>query len=129
MPLATAMTGGTVAQAPESKEALQRLQAILNPPASAARQDWSARPSVLTVRIGDLTASLIEKAGGDGQALAITHERELIGIVIPVTRGLVELLIEQNMSRVLYNIGLSEKQIRTSDMMTTLDEALYQADA
>ena len=126
--LAAAMVGGTVAQTPESKEILERLQMALNPSASAAWQEGrSAGPSVITVRIGDVTAGLIEKAGADGQTLAITHERELIGIVIPVTPGLVEFLIEQNMSRVLYNIGLSEKQIRTPEKMTTLDEALDQA--
>jgi hypothetical protein len=130
LPLVAALVGGTVAQAPESKETLERLRAALNPSASAAGQeDWPAGPSVITVRIGDLTAGLIEKAGADGQTLAITHERELIGIVIPVTPGLVEFLIEQNMSRVLYNIALSEKQIRTPGKMTTLDEALDQASA
>jgi hypothetical protein len=128
--LAAAMVGGTVAQTPETKEILERLRVALNPSASAAgREDRLAGPSVITVRIGDLTASLIEKAGAAGKTLAITHERELIGIVIPVTPGLVEFLIEQNMSRVLYNIALSEKQIRTPDKMTTLDEALDQADA
>jgi hypothetical protein len=40
----------------------------------------------------------------------------------------VEFLLEQNMSRVLYNIGLGEKQISTPDLMVTLDEALRPAD-
>ena len=125
--LAAAMVGGSVAQTSGSKEILHRLQMALNPPASAGGQeDRPASPSVLTVRIGDLTAGLIEKAGSDGQTLAITHERELIGIVIPVTPGLVEFLIEQNMSRVLYNIALGEKQIATSDKVTTMSEALDQ---
>jgi hypothetical protein len=128
--LAAAMVGGTVAQTPESEETLERLRLALNPSASTGGPgDRPSGPSVITVRIGDLTATLIEKAGTDGQTLAITHDRELIGIVIPVTRGLVEFLIEQNMSRVLYNIALSEKQIRTADKMTTLDDALSQADA
>jgi hypothetical protein len=52
---------------------------------------------------------------------------ELIGVVIPVTRSLVTFLIEQNISRVLYNIGLSEKRIRALDKMTTLEEAFYRA--
>ena len=38
-----------------------------------------------------------------------------------------EFLIEQNMSRVLYNIGLGEKQLLTTDKMITLDQALDQA--
>jgi hypothetical protein len=130
VPLVAALAGGTVAQAAETKEAIEQLQAVLNPPGSAAwQEDRPPGPSVITVRIGDLTAKLIEKAGADGQTLAVTHDRKLIGIVIPVTRGLVEFLIEQNMSRVLYNIGLGEKQIRTPDKMTTLNEALDQAAA
>jgi hypothetical protein len=128
--LAAAIAGGTVAQTPESEETLERLRAELNPSVSAAApEDRPSGSSVITVRIGDLTAGLIEKAGANGQTLAITHDRQLIGIVIPVTRGLVEFLIEQNMSRVLYNIALSEKQIGTQDKMTTLDEALDQVAA
>jgi hypothetical protein len=128
--LAAAMAGGTVAQTPDTGEILKRLQTALNPSASAeVSEDKPSGPSVITVRIGDLTAGLIEKAGANGQTLAITHDRQLIGIVIPVTRGLVEFLIEQNMSRILYNIALSEKQIKTADKMTTLDEVLDQAAA
>jgi antitoxin (DNA-binding transcriptional repressor) of toxin-antitoxin stability system len=126
--LAAAMVGGTVTQTPETKEVLERLQAALNPPASDDRQDESAGPSAMTVRIGQLSARLIEEAAAAGQTLALTNERKLIGIVIPVTPGLVEFLLEQNMSRVLYNIGLGEKQVRTPDMMVTLDETLRPAD-
>ena len=125
VPLVAALTGGTVTQTPQSKEAVRRLQAVLNPPGSAAGQENSpAEPSVRTVRIGDLSATIIQEAGEAGQTLAVTHDRELIGIVIPVTQRLVEFLIEQNISRVLYNIGLGEKQIGTPDKLTTLDEAL-----
>ena len=82
----------------------------------------------MTVRIGKLSASLIEEAAAAGQTIAVTNERKLIGIVIPVTPGLVEFLLEQNMSRVLYNIALGEKQISTPDKMITLDEALSPSD-
>jgi hypothetical protein len=125
VPLVAAVVGGSVMQPPETRETLERLQAPLNPPGSA--DDAAPEPSVHTVRMGDLTAGRIERAGADGQTLAVTHDRELIGIVIPVTRGLVEFLIEQNMSRVLYNIGLGEKQLATADKMVTLDQALDQA--
>ena len=124
VPLVAAVVGGTVMQPPETKETLERLQALLNPPGSA---ETPPEPSVRTVRMGDLSAEGIEQAGAAGQTLALTHNRELVGIVIPVTQGLVEFLIEQNMSRVLYNIGLGEKQLTTSDKMTTLDQALGQA--
>jgi antitoxin (DNA-binding transcriptional repressor) of toxin-antitoxin stability system len=122
-PIIAAVVGGTVAQAPQSKQTLRQLQAALNPPRSAAEQEARpAEPSVRTVRIGEISARQIEKAGESGQALAVTHERELIGIVVPVTQGLVQLLIEQNMSRVLYNIGMAEKQLTTKDTLTTLGQ-------
>jgi len=126
--LAAAMVGGTVTQTAETKEVLERLQVALNPPAPVDGREELARPSAMTVRIGKLSASLIEEAAAAGQTIAVTNERKLIGIVIPVTPGLVEFLLEQNMSRVLYNIALGEKQISTPDKMVRLDEALSPAD-
>ena len=70
---------------------------------------------------------MIEEAAKARQTLAITHDRELIGIIIPITPGLVQFLIEQNMSRVLYNTALGEKEILTSRKMLTLDDALRAA--
>ena len=125
VPLVAAVVGGTVMQPPETRETLERLQALLNPPGSAERPP--PEPSVHTMRIGDISAERIEQAGAAGETLAVTHDRELVGIVIPVTQGLVEFLIEQNMSRVLYNIGLGEKQLATPEKMVTLDQALEQA--
>lgn len=124
VPLVAAVVGGTVLQPPETRETLARLQALLSPPGSPGE---SAEPSVHTIRIGDISAERIERAGAAGQTLALTHDRELVGIVIPVTQGLVEFLVEQNMSRVLYNIGLGEKQLTTPDPMVTLDQALEDA--
>jgi antitoxin (DNA-binding transcriptional repressor) of toxin-antitoxin stability system len=122
VPLVAALTGDTVAQTPQTEEAIARLQTVLNP---SAPPGWGKGSSVITVvRIGDLTGKLIEKAGADGQTLALTHDRQLIAVVIPVTRNLVEFLIEQNMSRILYNIGLAENKISTPDKMTTLEDAL-----
>jgi antitoxin (DNA-binding transcriptional repressor) of toxin-antitoxin stability system len=116
-----ALTGRTVAQAPESKEILARLQQAFNP--SADPDGRRAGPAMRTVRVGDLSADEIERAGRDGQTLAVTHNRRLTGIIIPVTRDLVEFLIEQNMSRILQNIALSEK-ISARDQVTTLDQIL-----
>jgi antitoxin (DNA-binding transcriptional repressor) of toxin-antitoxin stability system len=120
VPVVAAVIGGTVMQPPETTETLERLHAVLNPrnPGEAAEG-----PSVLTMRIGELSAERIERAGAAGQTLALTHDRHLVAIVIPVTRGLVEFLIEQNMSRVLYNTALGEKEILNSRMLT-LDDAL-----
>jgi len=106
------------------RDVVAQLHAVLNPDRAAAGPDADVAEarSALTVRIGDLTANLIEEAGASGRTLAITHDRELIAIVIPVTRDLVEFLLEQNMSRVLYNVGLAEKEMRTAGSMTSLDQ-------
>jgi hypothetical protein len=123
LPLLAAVAGQTVSPSARSAEALDRLRAALTVPDSGrGRPADAAEPAVRTVRIGDLSARVIEQAGDAGQTLAITHDRELIGIVIPVTQSLVQFLIEQNVSRVLYNIGLGEKQLGTSDALTTLDQ-------
>jgi hypothetical protein len=127
LPLVAALFGGELAQAPESKETVERLRTVWNPPGSKGAQGKEPRePLVRTVRIGDLSAEVIERAGEAAQTLAITHDRELLGIVIPVTPGLVEFLIERNMSRVLYNISLGEKQLGTPDQMTQLDQVVGQ---
>jgi len=122
IPLLASIAGGTVAQAPQTRQVVERLRAAFNP--TARLETGPAEESVRTVRIGDLKAELIEQAGLAHQTLAVTHARELIGIVIPVTPDLVGFLIEQNVSRVLYNIGLSEKQLSADDGLTTLDELL-----
>jgi antitoxin (DNA-binding transcriptional repressor) of toxin-antitoxin stability system len=120
VPVVAAVIGGTVMQPPETTETLERLHAVLNP---RNPDEATEGPSVLTMRIGELSAERIERAGAAGQTLALTHDRQLVSIVIPVTRGLVEFLIEQNMSRVLYNTALGEKEILNSRMLT-LDDAL-----
>jgi len=97
------------------QQVIGRLQAQLNPQAPGGGRDGApARPPVRTVRIGDLTARLIGESGAAGQTLAITHDRQLTGIIVPVTRDLVEFLLEENMSRVLYSIAEAEKQVRTT---------------
>jgi antitoxin (DNA-binding transcriptional repressor) of toxin-antitoxin stability system len=103
------------------QDVIGRLQATLNPPRSGTTQEaGSPQPSPVTKRIGDLSAAVIKQAGENGQTIAVTHDREPIAIIIPVTRDLVEFLLEQNMSRVLNSIHLAEKEIRTGDAMIRL---------
>lgn len=105
-------------------EVVEQLRADLNPtPRTETGQATApAERSSLTVRIGDLTAKLIEKAGASGQTLALTHDRELVAIVIPVTRDLVEFLLEQNMSRLQYVLSLAAKETRTAGALTPLEQ-------
>jgi hypothetical protein len=122
IPLVADLVGETVVQTPRGKETLDRLQSALNPPEVADQQNGPAGHSVeRIVRIGDLSADMIERAGKDGRTLAITHDRELIGIIIPVTQDLVQFLIEQSLSRVVHNISLAEKELGIQGKMTVLD--------
>ncbi|MFG2236180.1 hypothetical protein ACGFNX_40360 [Streptomyces sp. NPDC048723] len=81
-------------------------------------------PPIRTVRMGDLSGGLIEDAGAAGQTLALTHDRTLVGFLVPVTPQLVEFLIEQNISRLLYNIELSEKEMEQGEPLRTLDQVV-----
>ena len=105
-------------------EVIEQLRADLNPTprAETGQANAPVKRSSLTVRIGDLSAKLIEEAGASGQTLALTHDRELVAIVIPVTRDLVEFLLEQNMSRIQYVLRLANKEIRTADALTPLEQ-------
>ena len=75
VPLVAAVIGGTVMQPPETTETLERLQALLNP---RAQPEEPAEPSVLTMRIGELSAERIERAG-DGRADSGAHPRPRAG--------------------------------------------------
>jgi hypothetical protein len=122
IPLVADLVGETVVQTPRSKETLERLQTALNPQRTADQENRPAGHSAeRVVRIGDLSADMIQRAGTDGQTLAITHDRELIGIIIPVTQDLVQFLIEQSLSRVVDSISLAEKELGTQGTMTVLD--------
>jgi len=109
-------TSGAV---PRLSRVVEELHAAFNPAVTLPTSQ--ADPPVRTVRIGDIGAEVIERAGEKGQALAIAHDRELIGVIIPVTQDLVRFLIDQNVSRVLYSTGLSEKHIRAATALTTPD--------
>jgi hypothetical protein len=115
------LDGVAVGLMQENERITERLDELLSSSQSPASFEDAGISSIRAVRIGDLSAQNIVKAGEAGQVLAVTYDRELIGIVIPVTTALVEFLIEQNMTRVLYNIAMGEKQIMTPDQMTTLE--------
>jgi|SRR5580700_2074449 hypothetical protein len=123
IPLVAALAGRTVSQSPESRQLLGAMQAALAGPAPAGAETVT---DPQPVRVGDLSAHLIEEAGEARQTLALTHDRQLIGIVIPVTQRLVHFLIEQNLSSIQHNIAVGEKELSEPDAMTTLGEVTGQ---
>jgi hypothetical protein len=84
--------------------------------------------STSVVGIRQLSARRIEQAGHSRELLVLTNGRLLVGIVVPVTQRLVEFLVSQNLSRVLYNIGQAESTVAAGEPFTTLDSALAAAD-
>jgi hypothetical protein len=118
-----------------SQTALAVPAAVLHMPAAMLKKlgelvgavhetEGGPRPTMQTVRVGDLSGSVIQDAGAAGQSLALTHDRKLVGFVVPVTPQLIESLIEQNFSRILYNIDIAEKEIEQGQPFSTLDNVL-----
>jgi hypothetical protein len=119
VPLRASLVAGEVVEAPETREFLQKIHEGFHPPGSGGGGlGESAEPSVCTVRIGDLSGHLIEQAGEANQTLAVTDDRELVAIIIPVTKGLVQFLIDQTMSRVLDNIYQGEQHLHAAAQPT-----------
>lgn len=79
-------------------------------------------PPMQAVRIGDLSGALIEEAGSTGQTLAVTNGGVLVGVLVPVTQQLVEHLVDQNMSRILWNIAEGELEATSGASLTNLDD-------
>jgi antitoxin (DNA-binding transcriptional repressor) of toxin-antitoxin stability system len=125
--LEAAIVDGVVAQTPQGREVIRQLHTAWNLPAPADPGDDPDSSLVVqdirTVRIGDLSAAVIRGAGVNKEALAITHDRELIGILVPVTQDLVKFLIEQNMSRVLGSIDRAEGQLESETLLTAVSLA------
>lgn len=112
VPVRASLVAGDVVQSAETRELLQKIHEGFHPPGSGGEgKREPAGPSVSTVRIGDLSGHLIEHAGVAGQTLAVTDDRELVAIIIPVTKGLVQFLIDQTMSRVLDSIYQGEQHL------------------
>jgi hypothetical protein len=118
IPITSSASGLTEMHSVPSKEVVDRFRALTSPAADADQASDSG--PVVSVRIGDLTARLIEQVSQAGQIIALTHERELIGLVVPITSGLVEFLIEQSLSRVVYNIVMGEKELSHTGKLNTL---------
>jgi antitoxin (DNA-binding transcriptional repressor) of toxin-antitoxin stability system len=81
-------------------------------------------PPVRTVRVGDLSGGLLQEAGAEGQIIAVTNERVVVAFLLPVTERLVNHLVANNITRVMYNVARGERERQSGDPLTTLGEAL-----
>lgn len=92
---------------PAAAEMVRRFAAVLG----LEREDADGRivASSATIRIRDLNARRIEEAEERRELLILTRETRPIGFVVPASRELVEFLLYQNLSRVVYNVERLEK--------------------
>ncbi|MFB9704376.1 hypothetical protein [Rhodococcus aetherivorans] len=122
--MVTATTSGAIHVA----GALHALLTACGPGSDKAEpQTTSIMEETKTVRIGDLSGAVIEKAGRDGQMILVTNDRVLVGIIVPVTKQLVAHVVEQNLSRVMYNITQGEREVKEGHT-STLEDVLREAD-
>jgi hypothetical protein len=75
------------------------------------------------VSLRDISGRVLEEAAQRDEPIVLTTDRVVAGVIFPVSQSLVIQLVEQNLSRILYNIQAGEKELDTGTM-TTLDDAL-----
>lgn len=90
----------------------------------AVPSEDSDLPPARTVRVGDLSAAVVERAGAADEVLAVTHDGLLLGIVVPVNQRLIRYLIDKNKSRVSYNVHYGEKEILTDEPLQAIGRVL-----
>lgn len=74
-------------------------------------------PRLRRVSLRDVDGTLIDEAAERQEALGITNNRVLAGVLVPVSRRWVEQLVDQNLSRILYNLEAGEKEMATGDLV------------
>jgi antitoxin (DNA-binding transcriptional repressor) of toxin-antitoxin stability system len=75
------------------------------------------------VGIRELSGDMISKSAERGEALGVTNGGALCAVLLPVTQRWVEQLVEQNLSRLLYNIDLAERDRAAGEPLLDLTEA------
>jgi len=74
------------------------------------------------VPLREVSGRLLQEAAERNEAVAVTTDRVVAGVIFPVTQQWVSQLIEQNLSRVLFSIQSGEAELASSQRMTTADD-------
>jgi hypothetical protein len=75
------------------------------------------------VSLRDISGKVLEEAAQRDEAIVLTTDRVVAGVIFPVSQRLVIELVEKNLSRILYNIQIGEKEL-AAGTTTNLDDAL-----
>ncbi|MCM3883331.1 hypothetical protein [Frankia sp. R82] len=79
------------------------------------------RSPLRKVAIRKLGMEVIAEAAARGEALGVTNSGTLCAVLLPISPRWVESLVEQNLSRLLYNIGLAERERARGEQLVNLD--------
>lgn len=77
-----------------------------------------------TVRIGEISATLIREAAAQNEPLALTKDNVVCGVLIPVSPRWVQEVVHRNLSRIVHSIQLGEKELANAEPFVTLEEPL-----
>lgn len=77
------------------------------------------------IRVGSLSGKEITAAAAERQILAVTNDRILVGVVLPVSDQVVAHLVDENLSRIYQSIDRGEAEIQRGGFVT-LDQAVEQ---
>ena len=76
------------------------------------------------VSLRDISGKLLDEAAERDEPIVLTTDRVIAGVIFPVSQTLVIQLVEKNLSRILYNIHIGEKELAAGTPMTTLNDAI-----
>lgn len=76
------------------------------------------------VHLRDMSGKVLQHAAEQNEAIVLTMDRVVAGVIFPVTQEWVAELVEQNLSRVLYNISVGEKELAADQARVTLDDLM-----
>lgn len=76
------------------------------------------------VNLRDLSGKVLSEAARDNQAIALTTNRVLTGVVVPLPEQWVIQLVTQNLSRLLRSIDVGEREFTTRRDLPTLDDVV-----
>jgi len=77
-----------------------------------------------SVKIREISATVIEAAAERNEPLAITNNNVVCGIVIPVSPRWVQDVVHQSLSRIVHSIGMGEKELDNGEPFIGLDQAV-----
>jgi len=82
----------------------------------------AAGSSSRRVALRDMSGKLLREAAERNEVIMLTTDNAVAGVIFPVSQRWVTELVEQSLSRVLYNVGIGEKELAAHSERVTLDD-------